>query len=462
MSKTGKYMTDMTAGKPMSHIFIFAIPLFIGTLFQQLYSIVDIMIVGYSLGDNSVAAIGVTATLYGLIFGMVTGMNNGFVIVLARILGTKDGKRLKNTIAIIYVFELILAAVFTAISILSLEPSLLYMNTPSDIYEEAYQYAFVVYLGLLFTLFNNMLAGILISVGNSKLPLFFLGLSTVINIFLDWLFIVVFNMGVVGAALATVLAQVICVGLFFRKIHKKYPELRIGIHDFIYDKKLALELFTSGLSMALMSVIFQIGSVILQGAINVLGTATITANTAARKIIELFMQPLITLATANAIFVSQNYGAEKYSRIFEAVRKTNLAGIIWSVFAFIVVYIFATPLIAILTGTTDELVISNGVLNLTITMPFFLFVGVLITLRTSLQSVGRKISPLVSSLFELIIKVAAAMVLVPNFGYAGASFAEPISWVVCTLFITLVFWRFKNKAKQHNDPLIHKPLAVSA
>lgn len=452
----------MTVGKPMSHIFIFAAPLFIGTLFQQLYAIIDIMIVGYSLGDNSVAAIGVTATLYGLIFGMVTGMNNGFVIVLARVLGARDGKRLKNTIAIIYVFELILAVVFTLITILSLEPALRLMNTPSSIYEDAYLYAFVVYMGLLFTLFNNMFAGILIAVGNSKLPLFFLGISTVLNILLDWLFIVIFTMGVTGAALATVLSQAICVGLFFRKIHRGYPELRVSMKDFIYDKKLALDLFTSGLSMALMSVIFSIGSVILQGAINVLGTATITAHTAARRITELCMQPLITLATANAIFVSQNYGAQKNSRIFEAVKKSSIAGVIWSIFALVVVYIFATPMISVLTGTTDEFIISNGVINLRINMPFYFFLGVLIILRTSLQSVGQKVSPLVSSLFELLIKVAGAIVLVPNFGYVGASFAEPISWLVCMLFMTLIFWRFKNKVTQHDDSLIHKTLAVSS
>ncbi len=448
MMKIKNHITDMTIGNPMSHILIFAIPLFIGNFFQQMYHVFDIMIAGYNLGDKAVAAIGVTSSLYSLIIGMAIGMNNGFGIVVARVLGSKDNQKLKNTIAIMLVLEICIAILFTFNSLLFLKPVLLLLNTPTTIFKDAYLYAFIIFIGVLFTLLYNMQASLFIAVGNSRLPLLFLILSSLLNICLDWFFIAICHMGVAGAALATVLAQIVCVGLYFQQILRKYPELCIGLQDFTFEKELVLEIFFSGLSMGLMSMIFSIGSVILQAAINDLGTVIITAHTAARKIIDICMQPLVTLATANAIFVSQNYGARNSIRIVESIKKTCYAGIVWSVFAFVFVSIFARPIIQSLTGTNDELVIANAAMNLKINMPFYIFLGILLVLRTSLQGIGRKISPLISSSLELFTKIIGAFVFVPRFGYVGASVAEPMSWFICMLFMLLVYCHIRKDLKR--------------
>ncbi len=445
MSTIKNNITDMTQGNIMSHIFIFAIPLFISCFFQQLYNIVDIMIAGYQLGDNAVAAIGATSALYSLIVGLSVGLNNGFGIVVARVLGSKDTNRLKNTIALMLVFDICISVLFTFVSILFLKPMLSLLNTPDSIFNDAYLYALIIFIGILFNMFFNMQASILNAVGNSKLPLIFLIISTILNIVLDWIFIAIFHMGVGGAALATVFAQLVNVVLCFIQLTKKYPELSISLQDFVFDKAHALEVLMSGLSMGLMSMIFSIGSVVLQAAVNGLGEGIITAQTSSRRIIDICMQPLATLATANAIFVSQNYGAGKIDRIKESIKKTCLAASCWSVCALIIVYAFANPLIHYITGTTNEHIISNAVMNLKINMPFYTFLGVLLILRTSLQGLGRKVTPLISSSLELIIKIIATFIFVPIFGYAGACIAEPFSWVICVVFMASVFWSIRKE-----------------
>lgn len=289
-----------------------------------------------------------------------------------------------------------------------------------------------------------MEAGILRALGNSKTPLFFLIVSLVVNVALDLVFVVQMKLGVSSTALATVLAQILSAVLCYIYILKYYPELKLSKRHLIFEKKLVGEMFATGLSMGLMYSIFSIGSVVLQSAINGLGKATITAHLAARKIDEMMMLPLSTLVTANATFVGQNYGAKKMERIKEGIKKTCLSGFIWATFSIIIVFTMAPILINVITGTSDNYVIETATKYLKINIPFFYPLAILLVVRTSLQGIGRKIAPLVSSSIELIGKCVVTWWLVPKIGYLGVCISEPILWVLCMLFLSGTLLRIRN------------------
>lgn len=448
-AKSKSRIMNMTSGDPLHLIIMFALPIFVGNLFQQLYNVSDIMIAGYNLGDEAVAAIGATSSIYSLILGMANGMNNGYAIIVARSFGAKDIEKLKNSVALMLVLNIVISFIFTIISMAVIRNILVAMNTPSDVLDQAYNYIVIILLGMPATIGYNMEAGLLRALGNSKTPLFFLIMSCSLNIVLDLLFIAVFHMGVGGAAIATVLAQLVSVILCFVHILRYFPELKLEKKNFNFTMDFVAEMFMTGLSMGLMNSVFAIGSVVLQSAINGLGTVVITAHTVARKIITLCMQPLGTLSTANATFASQNFGANQMERIKIGIKKTCLAGFVWSAFTLIVVNIFAGQLVSLFSGTKDTDVIKYAVLNLRINMPFYFPLGILFVLRTSLQGLGRKVAPLISSGIELVFKLFATWVLVPIFGYTGASIAEPVTWLLCMLFLLQAFYKAMKTKREY-------------
>ncbi len=439
---------NMTSGNPMRLIIMFALPIFAGNLFQQLYNVCDIMIAGYNLGDDAVAAIGATGSIYSLIIGLSNGLNNGYAIIVARFFGAKNREKLKKSVALMLVFNIAASLFLTVISAAAIEHLLYLLKTPAEIFDQAYQYIFIILLGMPATIAYNMEAGLLRALGNSKTPLFFLILSSIANIVLDLFFIAVLHTGVRGAAFATVVSQILSVVLCFIHILRHFPELRLEKRDFCFSTGLAADMFITGLSMGMMSSIFSIGSVVLQSAINGLGTAVVTAHTVARKIVTICMQPLSTLSTANATFVSQNFGAGKMNRIITGIKKTCLAGFVWSAFIFIVVNAFAGRIVTLFSGTTDGEVIKYAVMNLRINMPFYFPLGILFVLRTSLQGLGRKAAPLISSGIEMAFKLFATWVLVPLFGYVGASIAEPLTWLMCMLFLSVSFFKVLKTKKE--------------
>jgi putative MATE family efflux protein len=431
----GKKITDMTVGSPLRIILAFALPIFIGNIFQQFYSIIDTVIAGHFLGDDAIAAIGATSAIYSLIINMANGMNNGYSIIVARAFGEKDAEKLKKTFAMMIILNLLAGFILTLLSVIFIMPILELLSTPKEIIMDSYRFIIVILAGMIITILYNMFAGVLRAIGNSRTPLYFLILSCVVNIGLDVLFIVGLGTGVAGAAFATILSQTLSVILCLILVIRNYPELHLSKHHFRFDKRLFSDMFTTGLSMGFMYSIFAIGSVVLQGAINDLGKTIITGHTGARRIVELCMQPLSTLAAANATFVSQNYGARKYDRIKEGIKKTCICGFLWSTIATILIYILARPLVHAITGSMNSIVVDNAVMNLKINLPLFYPLGILLVLRTSLQGIGRKIAPLISSSIELIMKCLATWFLVERFGYVGVSIAEPSTWLVCMLFL---------------------------
>lgn len=433
-------VNDMTQGSPIKLILTFAIPLFIGIIFQQVYSMVDTMVVGYGLGDQAIAAIGATSSLYSLIVNFAWGLNSGYGIVVTQRFGAHDEKALKQSIAGMIVLDAAVTAVLTALSLIFLHPLMRFMNTPEAIFDQAHAYIVIIYAGMITTIGYNMFAGILRAMGNSRSPLYFLIISSLLNVVLDILLVLVIPMGVAGAAIATVIAQnvsaVLC-GIYVFRNYGKYMPSR---EDYRVPKKMLGELFSTGFAMALMITVVDFGSAIFQRANNVFGEVIITSHAAARRIIEMFMSPLSTIATANSTFIGQNWGARKMDRIKATIKKVIGLEVAWAVFSAAAVYLFGSAMVQFITGTDDPDVIANAVMSIRLHFACYPALGILFCLRTSMQAMGQKIAPVISSCIELAMKFFAAAWLIPQFGFFGTSITEPVTWVLMMAFLAVVYF----------------------
>ncbi|MBU5315704.1 MATE family efflux transporter [Clostridium bornimense] len=432
---------DLLKGKILSALIIFAIPLFISNLFQQLYNTVDIMIVGNYLGDMSLAAIGACAAIYELLVGFALGVGNGLSIVTARSYGAKDENLVKKSVAGSLVIGIGITIILMIISKLFLLPLLRLLNTPSNIIKESYSYIFTVciFVGVMFL--YNLCAGVLRAIGNSIMPLVFLIVSSVLNIGLDILFITKFNMGIKGAAIATVIAQGISAIFCIIYIYKKCPILIPRKEHFTFDKELYKELLGQGLSMGIMLLIVSAGTVILQTAINNLGYLIIAGHTAARKLNSFAMIPVSSLSMSLATFVSQNKGADQKERIREGVRYANIIAIVWGVIVTILLIFSAPVLMKALSGSSEDIVINNGVRYLLWNSPFYAVLGILLNLRNALQGIGEKLLPLVSSIIEFFGKIVFVMIFIPSLKYFGVIICEPVVWCCMCLQLAYSFYR---------------------
>ena len=352
--------TDLLKGSILKSLLIFAIPILISNIFQQLYNTMDTMIVGNYLGDVSLAAIGACTAVYDLLVGFALGIGNGLSIVTARSYGSKDEDLLKKSVAGSIVIGICITVLIMIISYLFLFPLLKFLNTPSEIIYESYSYisTLTMCVGVMFA--YNLAAGLLRAIGNSIMPLIFLILSSVINIILDILFITQFNMGIFGAAVATVLSQGISAILCVIYIYKKNPILIPSKRHFVFDKELYQELLGQGLSMGFMLSIVSAGTVILQTAINGLGYLIIAGHTAARKLFSFCMMPVATISLSLSTFVSQNKGADQGDRIIKAVRYGNLLSLLWCIIISVILFFGAESMVRILSGSNESIVIENG------------------------------------------------------------------------------------------------------
>lgn len=430
-------MKDLTKGNPMKLMIGFAIPILIGNLFQQCYNLIDTVIVGQTLGMNSLAAVGATAPIVSLLIGSAVGMTNGFAVVVARFFGANDIKQMRKSVAGTIMLGLATSVVLTIISILAITPVLRLLNTPEEVIGSAYSFIRIIILGMAFSMLYNMLAGILRALGDTKSPLYFLIISTLANIALDYLFICGFKMGVEGAACATILSQLLSAILCFIYILKNYPILRLKKEDFKLKLSLVAELYSTAVSMGLMLSVVAMGTVILQNAINGFGTNTIAAHTAARKISEMLMLPLGTLSVTAATFSSQNYGANKLDRIKTGLKQTIFISWVWATITIIISYTIVPLIVSGITGSSETEVIITATRYLRIDTPFYYVLGILLILRSTLQGVGQKIVPIIASIMELIGKVVAVYYLAPTLGYLGICITEPLIWIACTIFLLI-------------------------
>lgn len=439
-SKSMNSNVDLINGPIFKSLILFALPLFVSNIFQQLYNTVDTMIVGNYLGDVSLAAIGSCTSIYDLLVGFALGIGNGLAIVTARSYGSKDERLLKKSVASSIIIGIVVSISLTIIGLIFLKPLLHLLNTPLNIIDEAYSYIFFIVLFIIVMFAYNLCAGLMRAIGNSVMPLVFLIVSSILNIILDILFITQFNMGIKGAAIATVMSQGVSVILCIIYIYTKATLLLPSKEDFKIDKDLYKELLGQGFSMGLMSSIVSAGSVILQYGINNLGYLTIAGHTAARKIYMFFNMPFTSMALAISTFVSQNKGANQRDRIKKALRYAYIYDVIGAFIVTVVIILFGSTLVKLISGSNQEVVLHNGTLYLTIVGPFYAILGILMQTRYALQGIGQKLLPLVSSVIEFFGKIIFVIFFIPRFQYLAVIFCEPVIWCVMTLQLLYSFY----------------------
>ena len=430
---------DLTQGNVAKLLLFFAFPTLLSNVFQQFYNLADTAIAGHILGDNALVAIGASSTVNSLVLSFAWGLNGGFGIIIAQCFGAKDFKKLKKSVAISLSINVLFSLIVCIFSIFMSRPMLQALNTPAARLNEANSYISVILVFIIVPMLYNLEAVILRSLGDSKTPLYFLIFSSVLNIILDYVLIKFTQMGVKGAAVATVLAQLLSVILCFVVILKNFKIIRLKKNDFHFSASLFKNMMSAGMAMAVMNSIFSIGSIIMQGSINALGEDVIAAHLGSRKVAEMFMQPLVTIGTACSTFVGQNYGALKIGRIKASIKYSTIYSLIWSVFTFFILWFFGGQIARLVTGSVSHVVFDNTQMYLRINAPFYFVLGLLFTLRFSIQSVDRKMPPIISSSMELASKIAAAYLFIPLWGYLGACIAEPLSWTLGAIYLLFVF-----------------------
>ena len=441
---------DLLRGNIFKSLVCFTLPLLASNVFQQLYNAADTMIVGHFLGEAALAAIGSCTSLNDLLIGFGIGFGTGLSIVSARVFGEGDSERLKKAAAESLLITLAISALIFVFSRLFLRRVLSALGTPEEIISNAYSYISTVTSFSAVMLLYNLFSAMLRAIGNSFMPLVFLVISSLLNIALDILFITRFGLGVRGAAIATVIAQgfsaLLCLLYIFCTTKILIPSKK----HFAIEPPLFRELLAQGLSMACMGSLVNSGTVVLQSAINGFGTLIIAGHVSTRKVFSLLAIPIMTLGTASATFVSQNFGARQYGRIRRGVRCAVLLTSIWSVILCLAMPFLARRIIALISGSTNETVLNYGSSYIMFAVPFYLVLGILIVFRNSLQGLGSKILPLVSSIIELLGKVFFTIFVIPRLGTRGLILCEPLIWCVMTAQLAFVYFRHKTIREAKN------------
>ena len=389
--------TTLTEGNPVKLIVLFAIPIFLGNLFQILYSLIDTKIVGSTLGETALASVGSVSTLYNLLTGFFNGLTLGFSVVTARFYGSGEEKALKKNIAGAITLGFGTAIVLITLTAVFLKPILRLLQVPAEQFDMSYSYIVVLVWGMFITLAYNLCANTLRATGDSVTPLIYLVISSLVNVGLDYFFILNLHLGVAGAAYATVIAQFLSVVLCLIRIYRGFPILHVGREDFQFDREQLWQLYQNGLSMGLMSSLVNFGTVVLQSGINQLGTSIIVAHTAARKVFEIWNLPISVMGSAMATYCGQNYGAGKYGRIREGIKGALGLGAVWAVVVFIMAHTISPYLIRFITSSESPEIIYWGRKYLEYDMSFIILCVGIVVLRNSMQGFGDYKTPVFSS-----------------------------------------------------------------
>ena len=437
--KEGSSVTkDLTVGSPAKLILGFALPTLFGLLFQQMYNMVDAMIVGRLLGSGALAAVGATGSISFLIIGFCTGVCSGFAIPVAREMGAGEHGRMRRYVANSAYLSVIFALVMTVATGLACRGILTAMDTPEDIFSDAYRYIFIIFMGIPATYLYNLLAGIIRSLGDSRTPVYFLALSSVLNIALDLALILWCGLGVAGAAVATVASQTVSGLACLWYVYRRFPILRLSRAERRADKKLCRDLCVMGVPMGLQFSVTAVGSIILQSAVNGLGSLYVAAAAAGAKIQNLLFSPLDALGAAMATYCGQNVGAAQLDRLGRGVRACVLMGFVYSAGAFAAMQAFA-PSCALwfidpgAAGTSALVALVSRYLRVSTT--FFTTLALVVILRMSIQGMGYSVLAIVSGGMEMAARMGMAGLLVPTFGFEAVCFASPVAWICADLFL---------------------------
>ena len=427
---------NLTEGKPMKLVLGFAAPMLFGVLFQQFYSFVDTAIVGQFLGAHKLAAVGATGSVNFLVIGLCLGFCSGFGIPIAQAFGANDTERLHRCVHHAVLLSAAFSLVFGVLAAVFCRPMLQLMDTPAEVIDASVSYISIIFAAIPCCVLYNMSSAILRSLGDSRTPVVFLIVASLVNIALDLFLILVWKLDVAGAAIATAISQLVsgigCVVVMARR----YPILRMSREERAFSPELAKEMLLVGLPMGLQYSITAIGSVVVQSAVNGLGVDAVAAISAASKISAFFCCVFDALASTMATFAGQNIGARKLSRVDEGLRAASIVGIIYCVLAFGAVWLFSRPLLSLFVDAeANAAVMDMGAEYLMINSAFYiplLFVNIV---RLSIRGMGFTRPAMFAGLFEMIARTAVATLLVPRMGFTGAFLANPAAWVMADLFL---------------------------
>ena len=429
-------MKKLTEGKPIKVILLFTVPLLVGQIFQLFYSLVDTRIVGELLGEQALAAVGATTVLTDLFVMFIFGVTNGFAIVTAACFGAKDMTNVRKSISGTLILGGGLAITLSAFCLIFLDQILKFLRIENAILSDAKAYISVILGGLVVSALYNICASTMRAVGDSITPLIFLIISAFLNIFLDYSFIKYTPLGVAGASIATVLSQLISAVLCIIFIFKKYPELIPSKKELVLDKNIVGRQIPAGMSMGFMNSFISIGTLCLQTQINSFGSDIIVSHTASRKLFAMTSLPFFVLATALSNFSAQNMGAGKKDRIKEGLRDTTLFSYGWSVLMIVMVHFFAGALIKQIIGLDNPVIIGTSERYMRFASYFFPILAMVCLFRNTMQGFGDSVTPIVSSLLELVVKLLIAFLLCPLIAYNGVILCEPLAW--CIMVIPLI------------------------
>ena len=441
---------DLTEGNPLKLIVLFCIPLLIGNIFQQLYNIADLVIVGRTLGVEAFAAVGATAPLFFLIMFVIVGLTNGFAVVTGQRYGAKDYEGVRKSTAVSLILSGIITLICTILFSLFMHPILKWMNIPQNIYQDAYCYIEIIVIGLITTTLYNLLSSIIRALGDSKTPLYFLIVASILNIILALIAIKIFSLGVGGSAIAVILSQGFSVILCIYFIKLKFPILHLKKSDwniiktkeFIKDAKEHLRI---GIPMGIQFSIIGIGIIIIQSVCNTFGSNVIAAITAALRIEQIATLPMTSFGVALAAYVAQNYGAKKFKRIRQGVLNTSIINIILSIIMAFLMRYSGCDIIEAFIGSATKEIIDIAHQYLLISTVFYFFLGQIFIFRNALQGMGETMYPLFSCIAELVLRSFAAVYLAIHFGYIGIFYSGPIAWISAALILSLgYFLNLKN------------------
>jgi MATE efflux family protein len=436
---------DMTSGKPIKLIWNFTIPLLIGNLFQQLYNMADTFIVGRTIGVHALASVGSTGSIIFLILGFANGLTAGLAIPLAQRYGAKDYLGVKRSFYVSILISAVVAILLTILSMIFCRQILEIMQTPVEIIDGAYDYLMVIFAGIFSSMAFNLLSNIFRSIGDAKTPLYFLVIACIMNIILDVVFIAGFGMGVEGAGYATVLSQIFSALACILYIWKKIPILRLNSKDFVAESSDVREHVRISFPMAFQSSIIAIGAIIIQITLNQLGATAVAAYTAAQKIDQVAILPMMSFGVTMATFVAQNYGAKKYYRIWRGVRDCIKLSLTFAISVGIILNLFSPIFIRAFVGVGHEEVVELGAIYFITNGTMYSLLSLLFIYRYTLQGVGKTFTPTVAGIMELCMRAFAAVVLSNLYGYTGATMANPLAWLGSLIPLMIAYYLFKNK-----------------
>lgn len=444
-------INDMTVGSPTKDILKFALPLICGYILQQMYLIIDAAIVGRFVSVGALAAVGASTSVMFLIMGFCNGACAGFAIPVAQTFGGKDFSSMRHYVANAFRLSAILATIITIITCILCSPILRMVNTPQDIFGDAYTFLILQLAAIPFTFAYNLLSSLIRALGNSKQPFYFLIFSSLVNIMLDFLFIIIMRMGVEGVGIATMLSQATSAWLCWQYIKRRMTILIPQGDERRYDHDKAMRLLNNGLPMGLQFSITAIGSIMLQSANNALGTVYVAAFTASMRIKYLFTCVFENIGVAMATYCGQNIGAQRLDRIGLGLRSAIKIMLVYFVFTLLIILPFAEQMMMLFVDAQETAIIDNASLFMRIAAYFYPVLGLLTILRYSIQGLGYSNLSMLSGVMEMIARCGVSLWLVPAWGFLGVCYGDPVAWIAADAFlIPCMFFLYKHLAKKEH------------